>query len=73
MWPRKRKTVIVPDDTGQAQEYREEARRELAELRAQSAEVDSITRKLQRRREQNHFGRDIQITFTRRAGYGGTA
>lgn len=68
MWPRK-KLVSVPDDTGEAREYRAEAERELAVLQAQAFEVESLTRKLQRRRLQNHFGRDISVTFRPRGGH----
>ncbi|MBK0420145.1 hypothetical protein JD276_13995 [Leucobacter sp. CSA1] len=53
----------VPDDTGEAQVIRQEAQNEMYELNLQAGEVDSIMRKLVRRREQNHFGRDLSVTF----------
>lgn len=70
MWRGKRKLpVIVPDDTGEAKVIRAEARRELEVLEAQAGEVESMVRKLERRRQQNHFGRDISITFRPKGGH----
>lgn len=62
MWGRKRRPV-VPDDTGEAQIIRAEARDELHELYRQSHEVASISRKLARRRELNHFGEELTVSF----------
>ena len=61
--------MVVPDDTGQARAIRAEAQRELAELRAQQDEVESIARRLERRRKQNHFGRDLSVTFRPKGGH----
>lgn len=75
MWGRKRRAArdrqrsIAAFDTGQAQAIRREAVREMAELKAQQAEVESLARKLNRRRALNHFGQDVQITFTPRGGH----
>lgn len=63
MWRRKRKPVEVPDDTGEAQAIRLETETELHYLKLQSPEVESIRRRLARRREQNHFGEELSVTF----------
>lgn len=69
MWRLKQKRpVVVPDDTGEAKVIRAEAEAELVELAAQADEVESMVRKLERRRRQNHFGRDISITFRPKGG-----
>lgn len=63
MWGRKRRYVEVPDDTGQSKAIREQAEVELYELKLQSPEVESMRRRLVRRREQNHFGEELSVTF----------
>jgi len=52
----------------QAQQLRDEASQEMLELQIQKYEVSSLVRKLARRRELNHFGEDISVSFTRREG-----
>lgn len=72
MWDRKRRAALevqrrdVATDTGQAQAIRAEAVQEKREVAQQAYEVESIARRLNRRRAQNHFGTDIQMTFTPR-------
>lgn len=58
-----RKKIEVPDDTGEAQIMRQEANEELKRLHRQSYEVVSITDRLHRRRELNHFGEEITVSF----------
>lgn len=65
MWGRKRRPV-VPDDTGEAMIIRGEAARDRAEVHAQQSEVDSLARRLERRRQLNHFGEDLRISFAPR-------
>lgn len=60
---RHKKRVEVPDDTGDAQIIQQEAQNELRELRSQAPLISAIADKLARRRNQNHFGEEIQITF----------
>lgn len=68
MCGRKRTPVVVPDDTGEAQQIRQQTRAEMVELLGQAPEVESMLRKLARRREVNHFGRDLSVTFNPRGG-----
>lgn len=74
MWGRKRRAAqerqrrIAAADTGQAQAIRREAEQELVELQAQQVEVESLARKLNRRRVQNHFGEQLTLTFNPRGG-----
>lgn len=65
MWPRKK--ALPTTDIGQAQEMREEASAELAELRRQAPHVERLSKRLIERRKQNHFGDEIQLTFTPRS------
>lgn len=67
MWGRKRGPV-VPDDTGEAQVIREQAEAEKRELFEQRFEIASLSRKLARRREANHFGEELSISFRPRGG-----
>jgi hypothetical protein len=67
MWPFKPRTSQVPDDIGEAQELRRVATAQLAAVEKRTNTVNQIGQFLAERREQNHFGEAIQITFTRRA------
>lgn len=69
MWGRKRKPVTVPDDTGEAQVIRQESQWEMQQLREQSEDVASVARKLKRRRELNHFGEELTVSFRPRGGH----
>lgn len=67
MWPFKPRTSQVPDDISEAQELRRVATAQLAAVEKRTNTVNQIGQFLAERREQNHFGEAIQITFTRRA------
>lgn len=55
--------VEVPDDTGEAQVIRAQAREEREKLQGQAPIIEAIATRLIRRRYQNYFGEEIQITF----------
>lgn len=61
VWGRKR--VQVPDDTGEAQVMRQESKEELKRLQRQRYEVSDIADRLHRRRELNHFGEEMTVSF----------
>lgn len=61
VWGRKR--VQVPDDTGEAQVMRQESKEELKRLQRQRYEVRDIADRLHRRRELNHFGEEMTVSF----------
>ena len=65
-WKRKPSPEPIPDDIEQAREMRAEARAEYAKLRAQAPTVKRMTQGILSRGVRNHFGEDIQITFTRK-------
>lgn len=67
MWPFKPRPSQVPDDIGEAQQLRQNATDQLAAVQKRTNTVNQIGKFLAERREQNHFGDSIQITFTRRA------
>lgn len=46
-----------------AQKMRDEATNEMWELKLQKSEVTSLLRKLARRRELNHFGEELTVSF----------
>lgn len=46
-----------------AQQMRDEASSEMWELKLQKSEVASLLRKLSRRRELNHFGEELTVSF----------
>ncbi|WP_442354826.1 DUF7620 family protein [Leucobacter japonicus] len=60
---RRKKLVDVPDDTGQARAARSAALAQLRRLHEQKAEVCSLKERLERRREWNHFGEEISVSF----------
>lgn len=62
----KRKAHTPPADVQEAQELRAEAIDNLMQLEKQAPYVDRLTDRLIERRRQNHFGEEIQITFTPR-------
>lgn len=65
MWGRKRKNVVENpvDDIDQAQDMRASAREEMFELLTQQLEVQTLARRLARRRERNHFGEELTVSF----------
>jgi len=70
MWWRKRfdPPSDVPADVHEARALKDEASRHLAEARAQAPAVARLAERLMERRAFNHFGDEIQITFTPRGG-----
>lgn len=69
-WPWKKPAPhapVPPDDVGEAQKLREEARQEHHEAIQTGYAVSQLTAYIAERRALNHFGESIQITFTRRA------
>ena len=60
------KSTPLSDDIEEARMMRAEAQREILELRRQAPAVRSLTQTLMRRRQLNHFGDSLQITFTRK-------
>jgi len=68
MWGNKPKTesIVVPDDVHEAQSMRAKASEDLRELENQGPAITRLASYLSERRQLNHFGESIQITFTRR-------
>lgn len=71
MWFQKKQSpptepIAIPDDIGEAQSMRARANADHREVENQGAAVTRLTRYLAERRELNHFGESIQITYTRR-------
>lgn len=71
MWHRKQKPtptepVTIPDDIREAQTMRARANRDQRELESQGPAINRLSGYLRARRELNHFGESIQITYTRR-------
>ena len=66
-WKKKEAPMPEPaDDIEQAREMRDAANAEFRELKRQEPFVQSLTQSLMNRRNLNHFGDAIQITFVRR-------
>ena len=61
-----RKRRPACDDIAEAQKMREETAEEMREVQRQAPYVARLTARLIERRALNHFGDDIQITFSRR-------
>lgn len=68
MFRRRRKLRAAIDDTGEAAVIRDQARADLRNIASQRSAIDQVTHRLRVRREQNHFGEDIQVTFKPRGG-----
>jgi len=68
MWNSKPKTesITIPDDIHEAQTMRAKATADLREVENQGPAIARLTSYLSERRQLNHFGESIQITFTRR-------
>lgn len=64
MWWRKR--TPVAGDILEAQKIRAEAEQDMRHLRAQAPYVARLTSRLVERRELNHFGDEITVSFTPR-------
>lgn len=58
--------VHVPDDIGEARAMRQEATAEHRRTLLRGFDVSQLSAELAARRELNHFGDSIAITFTRR-------
>lgn len=58
--------VEIPDDINEARDLRLQAAMDLEQAKRQAPAIDRLTSYLRARREQNHFGDAIQITYTRR-------
>lgn len=58
--------VDVPDDIGEAREVRAQASEAHKNTLLRGFDVSQLTAELAARRQLNHFGEDIAITFTRR-------
>lgn len=54
------------DDIQEARDMREEAAEDMRAVQRQAPYVSRLTARLIERRALNHFGDDIQITFSRR-------
>lgn len=67
MW-RKKTRVPAPDDLAEARRYRADAEAALQSAQAQDKSVRRLTTRIIERRDQNHFGDALQITFTPRGG-----
>lgn len=65
LW-RKQSRVEVPDDLDQARNIKREAAKDMSQLKRQAPYVSRLAARLIERRELNHFGDDVQITFTPR-------
>lgn len=63
MFRTKRRTS-VPDDIGEARSLRDEADTDLTRVQGQAPYVARLTARLIQRRELNHFGDSIQVTFS---------
>lgn len=78
MWPRSKRPrheqptdeqveqALEQSDVHEARRMRSEASWELRLLRDQKPGVAALADMLGERRKQNHFGRDIEVTYTRR-------
>lgn len=68
MWFSKLKTesIEIPDDIHEAKSMSAKASEDLRELENQGPAITRLTSYLSERRQLNHFGESIQITFTRR-------
>jgi 2-iminoacetate synthase ThiH len=51
------------DDITQAQDMQNSAREEMWELLTQQLEVRTLAKRLARRRERNHFGEELTVSF----------
>lgn len=64
MWPFKRKpSPVVEDDIEEARALQDEAKQEMYELSTQGVEVRNLVYRLARRRDQNHFGDELTVSF----------
>lgn len=66
MWPFKKRPSSVADDLHEAKRLREISTAQLAAVERRDDAVTQLGDYLSTRRQQNHFGESIQITFTRR-------
>jgi hypothetical protein len=67
MWGKwKRRQVPTPADIDEARKLREQQSDQLETVRRRQPYVDTLTSRLIERREINHFGDSIQVTFRRR-------
>lgn len=68
MWLNKHRTPVL-DDIEEARALRDDANTDLITLKRQAPYVARMTARLIARREQNHFGDSIQITFSPRGSH----
>lgn len=68
MWNSKNATS-TPNDIGEARAVRAEADTDLIRLQNQAPYVAKLVSRLAKRRALNHFGEQIQITFTAKGTY----
>lgn len=68
MWNKKPRTesIEIPDDIHEAVSMRVRASEDLREVESQGPAITRLATYLSERRQMNHFGESIQITFTRR-------
>lgn len=68
MWGKKPRTesIEIPDDIHEAKSMRARASEDLLEAQSQGVAITRLSSYLSERRQLNHFGESIQITFTRR-------
>jgi hypothetical protein len=70
MWPFKNHASVVPDDVDESRRQRACTEEQLRTVNARAPRVAAMTAYLAERREQNHFGESIQITFVPRRADG---
>lgn len=66
MWWGKRRNAPTTPDLDEARELRQQQSNQLRQVNRRQPYVDRLTARLIERRELNHFGDSIQITFTPR-------
>lgn len=65
-WYRKRERTQIVADIDEARRLRDEASAALQSAEAQAPRVIRLTDRIIERRKKNHFGDELQITFTPR-------
>ena len=59
---------VFPEPSPEAVEILQESEKKLEEVQSQEAEIQRVTSYLAARRQQNHFGGTLTISFTPRRG-----
>jgi len=65
LWRKKKPPVQVPSDIEDARGLKSQQTGEIRQVAARQSYIDGLTQALIERRERNHFGDQIQISFTR--------